>query len=89
MYEKYGEAAKRGLGIGPAYECADVPYERYVDRYNTLLAIKAMKQMGADKSKPFFLAMGYKLPHLNWIASTKYWVMYEPKEIPLAMSRKC
>lgn len=84
MFEKYGEAAKRGLGNGPAYECADVPDETYVDGHNTLLAIKTMKQMGADKSKPFFLAMGYKLPHLNWVAPKKYWDMYDPKEIPLA-----
>ncbi len=85
MFEKYGEAAKRGLGNGPAYECADVPDETYPDGFNTLLAIETMKEMAADKSKPFFMAMGYKLPHLNWIAPKKYWDLYDPKEIPLEL----
>ena len=45
MFEQYGEAAKRGLGSGPAYENADVPDHRYVDGYNTELAMATLKQM--------------------------------------------
>jgi iduronate 2-sulfatase len=84
MIAKYGEAAKRGLASGPAYEKADVPDTRYVDGYNTQLAIATLKQCVADESKPFFLAMGYKLPHLNWCAPAKYWDMYDPAKIPMA-----
>ena len=40
--------------------------------------------MVEDKDKPFFLAMGYKLPHLNWVAPKKYWDMYDPAKIPIA-----
>ncbi len=86
MLAKYGEAAQLGLGSGPAYESADVPDTAYIDGYNTQLAIATMKEMAsAGKSgKPFFLAMGYKLPHLNWCAPTKYWDLYDPAAIPMA-----
>jgi len=85
MFEKYGEAAKRGPGSGPAYENADVPDHTYVDGFNTELAIATLKQMANDKvDKPIFLAMGYKLPHLNWIAPKKYWDMYDRDKIQLA-----
>lgn len=83
MLSKYGEAARRGLASGPAFEKADVPDHRYVDGYNTLLAIETLKEM-AKLEKPFFLGMGYKLPHLNWCAPSKYWDLYDPKKIPMA-----
>lgn len=84
MLAKYGEAARRGLAAGPAYEKADVPDTAYLDGYNTQLAIATMKQMVGNKDKPFFLAMGYKLPHLNWCTPAKYWDLYDPKAIPMA-----
>ncbi len=83
MFARYGEAAKRGLASGPAFESADVPDHAYIDGYNTLLAIKTMQQM-AKGNKPFFLGMGYHLPHLNWCAPKKYWDLYDPARIPLA-----
>ncbi len=84
MIAKYGEAAKRGLASGPAYEKADVPDTRYVDGYNTQLAIATMKELVANQDKPFFLAMGYKLPHLNWCAPAKYWDLYDREKIPMS-----
>ena len=83
MTEKYGEAAKRGLSSGPAYENADVPDHTYVDGYNTELAIATLKQMTGDGKKPFFFAMGYKLPHLNWNAPKRYWDLYDRDNIKL------
>ena len=87
MFAKYGEAAKRGLASGPAFEKADVPDHAYSDGYNTLVAIKTLRQMAAARKQtqqPFFLAMGYKLPHLNWCAPAKYWDLYDRSAIPLA-----
>ncbi|WP_145418361.1 sulfatase [Planctomycetes bacterium K23_9] len=84
MIAKYGEAAKRGLASGPAYEKADVPDTTYVDGYNTQLAIATLKELAADGDKPFFLGMGYKLPHLNWCSPAKYWDLYDPATIPMA-----
>ncbi len=72
MLARYGEAARRGLASGPAYENADVPDTAYVDGYNTQLAIATMREMVRKGDKPFFLGMRYKLPHLNWCAPRKY-----------------
>jgi len=84
MLEKYGEAARRGLGSGPAYESADVPDHRYIDGYNTELAAATLEQMVNDKvDKPIFLALGFKLPHLNWIAPRRYWDLYEREALKL------
>ncbi len=83
MFEKYGEASKRGLASGPAYESADVPDHAYIDGYNTEVAIATLKDMTEKSDQPFFLAMGYKLPHLNWCAPQKYWDLYDRDEIVL------
>ncbi len=84
MFEKYGEASKRGLASGPAYESYDVPDHAYIDGYNTQVAIATLKDMvGGDGQKPFFLALGFKLPHLNWVAPTKYWDLYDREKIKL------
>lgn len=84
MLAKYGEAARRGLGSGPAYECADVPDHAYIDGYNTELAIATLKDMVKVDTKPFFLALGFMKPHLNWVAPKRYWDLYDPARIPLA-----
>jgi len=84
MIATYGEAAKWGLASGPAYEAADVPDAAYIDGYNTQLAIATMREMVQAGDKPFFLGMGYKLPHLNWCAPQKYWDLYDPSKIPMA-----
>jgi len=86
MIEKYGpEAPRNGLAQGPAYECADVPDASYEDGYNTVAAIATMNEMLAtNPDKPFFLGLGFKKPHLNFIAPKKYWDLYNPDEIPLA-----
>lgn len=83
MIAKYGDQAKRGLASGPAYEKADVPDHAYNDGYNTLMAIATLKEMAKNPEKPFFLAMGYHRPHLNWTAPSKYWDMYDPEKIPM------
>jgi len=80
MTAKYGEAAKRGLASGPAFESADVPDHAYIDGWNTELAIGELVE---DDSKPFFLALGFKLPHLNWVAPQRYWDLYDREAIVL------
>lgn len=86
MIAKYGEDAPRnGLGKGPAYENADVPDTFYEDGYNAELAIVTMKDMlEKNPDKPFFLGLGMKKPHLDWLAPKKYWDMYNPDDIKLA-----
>jgi len=84
MIAKYGEQARYGLGHGPAYECADVPDQTYMDGYNTDLAIATMKDMLETGDQPFFLGLGFMKPHLNWVAPKRYWDLYDPAKIPLA-----
>ncbi|WNJ20567.1 sulfatase [Pontibacter sp. G13] len=82
--KKYGSVSHYALGRGPAYEMADVPDHTYQDGYNTELAIATMKEMVQQGDKPFFLGVGYKLPHLDWTSPKKYWDMYDPAQIALA-----
>lgn len=81
MFAKYGDVAKYGLAMGPAYESADVPDNTYSDGYNTDIAIATMKEMAENGDTPFFLGLGMNKPHLNWVAPKKYWDLYDPEEI--------
>lgn len=85
MKTKYaGSKLHYGLGRGPAYESGDVADHAYQDGYNTQVAIATMKEMVEKGDKPFFLGLGFKLPHLDWVAPKKYWDMYDPAEIAQA-----
>lgn len=84
MEAKYGtELARSGLIHGPAYESADVPDHAYEDGYATEVAIATLKEL-VKQDKPFFLGMGMKKPHLDFIAPKKYWDLYDRESIPLA-----
>ncbi len=88
------EAAEQGLEgyarvrygleqLKPVVEAADVPDNAYMDGVMTENAIKMMEEF-ASGDAPFFLAVGYKKPHLPFVAPTKYWDLYERDEINLA-----
>jgi len=85
MLAKYGKAGSGGLIHGPAYESADVPDHAYPDGYSTRLAIATLKDHIDKKPKqPLFLALGFKKPHLDFIAPKKYWDLYDRDKIQLA-----
>lgn len=67
-------------------ECLDVPDDAYFDGSITNGAIDFLNKY--DGSKPFFLAVGYKRPHLPFVAPKKYWDLYNRDEMPLAAYRK-
>lgn len=67
---------------GPSYENADVPDEGYVDGRYAQKAIAYLDSLGQGE-KPFFLALGFKKPHLPFNAPSKYWDMYNREEIRL------
>jgi arylsulfatase A-like enzyme len=87
---KAEEARKKGLkgtalsraARGPAFECADVPDNAYVDGKTTDLAIAKLEEL-ARQDKPFFLAVGYLKPHLPFVSPKRYWDLYDPKTIKL------
>ena len=85
MLAKYGKEGSGGLIHGPAYESADVPDHAYSDGYSTRLAIATLKDHRKKKpAQPLFLALGFKKPHLDFVAPEKYWDMYDRKNIQLA-----
>ena len=70
-------------GRGPAYENPDVPDNAYSDGAQTDIAIKQLENFSKTK-RPFFMAIGYKKPHLPFNAPKKYWDLYSPEKITLA-----
>ncbi|MBT3666305.1 MAG: sulfatase [Opitutae bacterium] len=85
MLAKYGKEGSGGLIHGPAYESADVPDHAYSDGYSTRLAISTLKDHRNKKpDQPLFLALGFKKPHLDFVAPKKYWDMYDREKIQLA-----
>ena len=68
----------RHYANGPAYESADVPDNTYSDGR---IADSAIEQIRKKDERPLFLAVGFKKPHLPFVAPKKYWDMYAPNEI--------
>jgi arylsulfatase A-like enzyme len=73
--------------IKPATECADVPDNAYGDGVIAQSAIKRLKRF-AGQDQPFFLAVGFKKPHLPFVAPKKYWDLYDREKLPLAPYQK-
>ena len=65
---------------GPAYESADVSDNTYIDGLLTDKVIKDLKRLKIS-GKPFLLTAGFIAPHLPFNAPTKYWDMYDRKDI--------
>ncbi len=62
-----------------ATECVDVPDNAYVDGK---VADEAIELIGELKDTTFFLAVGFRRPHLPFTAPKRYWDLYQPDEIP-------
>ncbi|MGI9472704.1 MAG: sulfatase [Rubripirellula sp.] len=80
--KRFGENAHSALLKGPAYEAADVADQVFEDGYNTDLAIATLKDMLQSGQEPFFLGLGFKKPHLNFVAPKRYWDLYDREELP-------
>jgi arylsulfatase A-like enzyme len=92
-----GEARAREAGITnpkkireftnyfPTTECMDkdVPDNFYGDGKRADHAIELIGEF-AKENAPFFLAVGFKKPHLPFVAPKKYWDLYDREEVPLA-----
>lgn len=70
-------------GRGPAYEYPDVDDNEYEDGKMTDLAIEQLADFRSGKD-PFFMAIGYRKPHLPFNAPKKYWDLYNASEIEMA-----
>lgn len=74
-----GKQSKR-RPYGPAFENADVPDDHYPDGITANKAIEYLNQL---KEKPFFLAVGFRKPHLPFLAPKKYYDLYSETDIKL------
>lgn len=69
---------------GTATESVEAPDNAYQDGQVTQLAIETLDRV---YNQPFFIAVGFKRPHLPYTAPKKYWDLYDRKEIPLPGDR--
>lgn len=63
-------------------EAADVLDNAYVDGIVCDAAMRTLAKLNTAQ-KPFFLAVGFRKPHLPFCAPQKYWDMYNRAELPL------
>ena len=61
-------------------ESADAPEETFVDGKIAARGSELLTQLSAG-GKPFFLAVGFKKPHLPFVAPKKYWDIYKRDSI--------
>ena len=84
----YAEGMKKGYqgsrlynyAAGPSTECVDVPDNAYDDG---LIADKAIEAIRRHKDTLFFLAAGFKKPHLPFTAPKRYWDLYDRSKLAL------
>lgn len=60
----------------PASESADVPDNAYADGRIADLAVERLRVF-KQSGQPFFLAVGFRKPHLPFSAPKRYWDLYE------------
>jgi arylsulfatase A-like enzyme len=77
-YRKIKFNAEKQFALAP-----DVADEELADGQIALSGIKLLNQLGKS-SKPFFLAVGFKKPHLPFVAPKKYWDMYDRNQFALS-----
>lgn len=68
---------------GPAFESLDLPDNAYDDGVSALLAEKQIIKL-TKANKPFFMAVGFRKPHLPFVSPKKYWDLYRREDMPLA-----
>lgn len=82
------DANLKGKGLKrAASESADVPDNSYTDGVVCDSALTALDELKAA-GKPFFLAVGFRKPHLPFCAPKKYWDLYRREDIPAPVSSK-
>ena len=73
--------------IKPSTEKANVPDDAYLDGRILNAALEKIDQFATD-DRPFMLMVGFKKPHLPFVAPAKYWDLYDRKKMPLAKFQK-
>jgi len=69
-------------GEGLPYYRSDAPEEDMIDGVVANIATKRLRHF-KQHDEPFFMAVGFRLPHLPFVAPAKYWDMYRPEDIQI------
>ena len=80
----YNKIIKDGKHFAEAHDCAD---DKLADGQITESGLAFMKEL-ASQEKPFFLAVGFKKPHLPFVSPKKYWDLYDRDSIKLHSFQK-
>ena len=73
----------KGKGLKrAASELADVSDDHYIDGIVANESIRVLRELAGNKH-PFFLAVGFRKPHLPFTAPKKYWDLYNREEIQM------
>ncbi len=72
----------------PPFEMSDAPDEAYMDGAIARKGIELIDRVSKDPSKPFFLAIGFKRPHLPFVAPKKYWDKFDENKVPYAVFQR-
>ena len=81
--KKEDEDEDGGGARGPAFESLDLPDNAYDDGVSALLAEKQIIKL-TKANKPFFMAVGFRKPHLPFVSPKKYWDLYKREDMPVA-----
>lgn len=86
---RYAKAENvNGSGLKRAsVESADVSDVAYIDGIVCDSALDALDSLNAEEA-PFFLAVGFRKPHLPFCAPKRYWDLYNRDSIPVAESNQ-
>ena len=58
--------------------------EKLIDP-NTAHRVSQLIEQGAKGGKPFFVACGFRRPHLPWMVPSEFFELYAPEELPLPL----
>jgi iduronate 2-sulfatase len=71
----------------PAVEAVDVPDDAYDDGAIAAYAVSELAKL-ATRDEPFFFAVGFKKPHLPFVAPKKYWDLFDRESLELALFQR-
>ncbi|WP_276483999.1 sulfatase [Paraflavitalea pollutisoli] len=77
---KYALATNAGQSKAASVERVDIADSGYIDGKVADAAIQLLDQL---KDQPFFLAVGFRRPHLPFTAPEKYWKPFDGKQFAL------
>lgn len=77
------ELEEAGVTRGLPYEKADVDDDAYFDGKIAAKSIEDLRKL-KEQGSPFFLAVGFRKPHLPFNAPARYWDLYSREDIQLA-----